>query len=81
MLMWVKGPYVNVSARTLMLLEPRLMVLAYAYIYCDVMECVVCLIYNSFTRHINMYMSLNGQEHMHNSIVWLHVFMLDVSVA
>jgi len=51
--MRVKGPYVNVSAQTLMLLEPRLMVLAYAYIYCDVMECVACLIYNSFAKRIS----------------------------
>jgi hypothetical protein len=81
MLMWVKGPYVNVSVRTLMLLEAQLMILAYAYIYCDVKECVVCLIYSSFTRRISMYMSLHEKEHMHITNAWLHVFMLDVMVA
>jgi hypothetical protein len=49
--MRVKGPYVNVSVQT-MLLEPRLMILAYAYIYCDVMEYVTCLIYCSFAKRI-----------------------------
>jgi len=34
-------------------LEPQLMVLAYAYIYCDVMECVACLIYCSFAKRIS----------------------------
>jgi hypothetical protein len=51
--MWVKGPYVNVSVRILMLLEPQLMILAYAYIYCDVMECVACLTYSSFAKRIS----------------------------
>jgi hypothetical protein len=51
--MRVKGPYANMSVRTLMLLEPRLMILAYAYIYYDVMKCVACLIYNSFAKRIS----------------------------
>jgi hypothetical protein len=51
--MRVKGPYVNVSVLTLILLEPRLMILVYAYIYCDVMECVACLIYCIFAKLIS----------------------------
>jgi hypothetical protein len=51
--MQVKGPYVNISVWTLMLLEPRLMILAYAFIYCDVMNCVACLIYSSFAKCIS----------------------------
>jgi hypothetical protein len=51
--MRVKGLYVNVSVRTLMLLELRLMILAYAYIYCDMMEFVACLIYSSFAQCIS----------------------------
>jgi hypothetical protein len=57
------------------------LLLAYAYIYCDVMKCVARLIYYNFDRRVSMYMSLNGREHMHISITWLHVFRLDIVVA
>jgi len=77
MLIRVKRPYVNVSVRIFTLLEPRLMILAYVYMYCDVMECAVC---SSFARRISMYMSLHEKEHMHITNTWLHVFMLDVIV-
>jgi uncharacterized protein Usg len=53
-------------------LEPRLMVHAYAYIHCDLMECVACFIYSSFARRISMQKSLNGKELMYISIGWLH---------
>jgi len=51
---------------------PRLRVHAYAYIHCDVMECVACFIYNSFVRRISMHKSLNGKELMYIYIEWLH---------
>jgi hypothetical protein len=56
------------------------LLLAYGYIYCDVMECVASLIYCSFARRVSMYMSLNGQQHMHICITWLQVFRLDIVV-
>jgi len=49
-------------------LEPQLMVQAYAYIHCDVMECVACFIYSSFARCISMHKSLNGKELRYISI-------------
>jgi hypothetical protein len=45
-----------------------------------VMECVASLIYCSFARRVSMYMSLNGQQHMHICITWLQVFRLDIVV-
>jgi hypothetical protein len=72
MLMWVTNP---------MLLEPWHMIPAYAYIYFGAMKCAVCLTYCSFVRRISMYMSLYEKEHMHISIAWLHVFMLDIMFA
>jgi uncharacterized protein Usg len=53
-------------------LEPRLMVHAYAYIHCDVMECVACFIYSSFARRISMHKSLIRKELMNISIGWLY---------
>jgi hypothetical protein len=46
---------------------------AYAYIYCDVLECAAYFIYSSFAIRISMHKStLNRKEFMYISIGWLY---------